>query len=63
MKISEISESSKSFFMKCKRVWHILKKPTTEEFWTVTKISAIGILVVGVMGFAISIIVNAFFLR
>ena len=25
-------ESLKSFFSKCKRVWHTLKKPTKEEF-------------------------------
>lgn len=61
MNVNEMSESSKSFFLKCKRVWHTLKKPTSDEFWTVTKISAIGILLVGVIGFVISIIVNAFF--
>ncbi len=61
MEVNEISESSKSFFLKCKRVWHTLKKPTTEEFWMVTKISAVGIAIVGILGFAISIVVNAFF--
>jgi|TARA_Y100000310_G_scaffold125312_1_gene124067 protein transport protein SEC61 subunit gamma-like protein len=45
----------KSFFFKSKRVWHVLKKPTKEEFVTIAKISAIGILVVGVVGFMISI--------
>ncbi len=61
MNMNEFSESSKMFFLKCKRVWHTMKKPTTEEFWTVTKISAVGILIVGILGFAISIVVNAFF--
>lgn len=61
MNSKEMIESSKMFFLKCKRVWHTLKKPTTEEFWTVTKISAVGIAIVGVIGFAISIVVNAFF--
>ena len=45
----------KSFFFKSKRVWHVLKKPTKEEFLTIAKISAVGILVVGVVGFMISI--------
>ena len=45
----------KSFFFKSKRVWYVLKKPTKEEFVTIAKISAIGILVVGVVGFMISI--------
>lgn len=61
MNMNEFSESSKMFFLKCKRVWHTLKKPTTEEFWMVTKISAVGILIVGILGFAISIVVNEFF--
>ncbi len=61
MNTKEMIESSKSFFLKCKRVWHTMKKPTTDEFWMVTKISAVGILIVGILGFAISIVVNAFF--
>jgi len=35
-----------------------LKKPTREEFEQTTKISAIGILVIGVGGFLISILMN-----
>ncbi|PIO08801.1 protein translocase SEC61 complex subunit gamma [Candidatus Pacearchaeota archaeon CG10_big_fil_rev_8_21_14_0_10_34_12] len=50
----------KSFFFKSKRVWHVLKKPTKDEFISVAKISAIGILIIGVLGFAISIAVNLF---
>jgi len=56
----EITTSTKSFFIKCQRVWHTLKKPTTEEFWTVAKISALGIFIIGVLGFLISIIVHIF---
>jgi len=46
---------AKSFFFKSKRVWHVLKKPTREEFVKITKISALGILIIGVGGFIISI--------
>jgi|TARA_Y100000310_G_scaffold167546_1_gene167331 protein transport protein SEC61 subunit gamma-like protein len=52
--------NAKSFFFKSKRVWHVLKKPSREEFEQTTKISAIGILIVGALGFAISIIMNLF---
>ena len=52
--------NAKSFFFKSKRVWYVLKKPTREEFEQVTKISAIGILIIGVLGFAISILMNLF---
>lgn len=44
----------KSFVIQSKRVWQVLKKPTGAEFKTVSKVSAIGILIIGVLGFAIS---------
>jgi len=50
----------KSFFFKSKRVWYVLKKPTKEEFLMITKISALGIFVVGIAGFAISIVMGYF---
>ena len=53
-------ERLKTFTLKSKRVWHSLKKPTRKEFWSVTKISAIGIVILGVLGFLISIIMKAF---
>lgn len=52
---------TKSFALKCKRVWHALKKPSKEEFKQVTKISAIGIAILGVLGFLVSVIIKAFF--
>lgn len=50
----------RSFFLKCKRVWHTLKKPTKEEFQQTTKISAIGIGILGLLGFVIALIMNIF---
>ncbi|MFH1585402.1 MAG: protein translocase SEC61 complex subunit gamma [archaeon] len=52
--------STKSFFIKCKRVWHILKKPSRKEYEMVAKVSAIGILILGVLGFLVSIVMNVF---
>ena len=46
-----------SFFIQCKRVWHILKKPTNGEFSSIAKVSAFGILVLGALGFLIADIV------
>ena len=48
----------KNFVEKSKRVWLVLKKPTRKEFESVAKISAIGILLLGALGFLISIIVK-----
>jgi protein translocase SEC61 complex gamma subunit len=50
----------KSFLLQCSRVWTVLRKPNMHEVKMVSKISAIGILAIGLMGFVISIIMNAF---
>ena len=52
--------NTKSFLMKCKRVWHVLKKPTKKEFLMITKISAIGIVLLGLLGFILSLIMKIF---
>lgn len=44
----------KSFGQQCLRVWHLLKKPSREEFKTIAKVSAIGLGVVGLLGFLIA---------
>ena len=49
-----------SFFLKCKRVWIALKKPTKKEFETIAKISAIGIVLLGLIGFVISLLMKFF---
>jgi len=56
----KVLTSLKSFIEKCKRVWMVLKKPTKQEFITVAKVSAVGILVIGLLGFIISIIMKLF---
>ena len=50
--------SAKSFFLKCKRVWYVMKKPTNREFSMIAKISAIGVLVIGFFGFLVSITIK-----
>jgi len=56
----KILTTIKSFFLKCKRVWYALKKPSRKEFETITKVSAVGILALGILGFAISMIIKFF---
>ena len=52
-------QRSKHFYKKCKRVWYVLKKPSKKEFQMVAKVSAIGIVILGVIGFIISIIMKS----
>ncbi|MCR4284690.1 MAG: protein translocase SEC61 complex subunit gamma [archaeon] len=58
--MSEFSSKAKSFLVKCKRVWYVLKKPTKKEFLMVTKISAVGVFLLGLLGFLISLIMKIF---
>ena len=48
----------KSFLKQCGRVWQLLKKPSKEEFTTISKVSAIGLGLVGVIGFLVSMIMD-----
>ena len=50
----DIGTRLKSFLVQCTRVWHVLKKPTGTEFKTVSKVSAIGLLALGALGFLIA---------
>jgi len=50
----------KSFIIQSTRVWKLLKKPSMEEFKTITKVSALGILILGAAGFFISVIIGFF---
>ena len=49
-------EKIKSFIEKNMRVLRITKKPDKEEYLTVSKVSAIGILVIGLIGFILFVI-------
>ncbi len=53
-------EKTKSFLLKCRRVWQVLKKPSKKEFELTAKVSAIGIALLGLLGFIIAIIISIF---
>ncbi|HIH31265.1 TPA: protein translocase SEC61 complex subunit gamma [Candidatus Woesearchaeota archaeon] len=46
----------KNFVKECVRVLKVTKKPTKEEFKTISKISGLGILVIGLIGFLVHLI-------
>lgn len=50
-----------SKFMQYLRVWKLLKKPTYSEFMTISKVSFIGLLVIGALGFIISVSMKMMF--
>ena len=50
----------KSFISQCVRVWKILRKPNLEEFKTTSKVAALGLGAIGLIGFVISLAMNLF---
>jgi len=45
----------KTFIIESRRVFQITKKPSKEEFTTIVKVTAIGVAVIGFIGFVIQI--------
>lgn len=44
-----------SFVHQCVRVWYLLRKPTTQELKIISKVSLIGLGLVGLIGFLINL--------
>ena len=44
----------KSFITECIRVLKITRKPSKEEFKTIVKVSGLGMIVIGLLGFIIT---------
>jgi protein transport protein SEC61 subunit gamma-like protein len=51
----------KSFIRECIRVLKITKKPDAIEFRTIVKVSGLGILIIGLIGFVIQMVKLLFF--
>lgn len=47
-------EKLKNYIIECKRVLKVTKKPDRQEFTTIVKVSGVGILVIGLLGFLIN---------
>jgi protein translocase SEC61 complex gamma subunit len=54
----KLTRKISSEYHKYLRVWRLLKKPTMEEFKTISKVSIIGLLVIGALGFVINVAMN-----
>ena len=57
----KIMRKISSQYNKYLRVWRLLKKPSMEEFKTISKVSVVGLLVIGAVGFVISVIMKMMF--
>ena len=54
--MAEIVLKTREFILKCARVWAVMRKPTREEFKIIAQSAGIGMLVVGLIGFAVSVL-------
>ncbi len=46
----------KSFILECRRVWKVTKKPNRPEFISIIKVTGLGILIIGFIGFLIAML-------
>ncbi len=51
-------QKMRSFFLQSLRVWKILRKPTKFEYKTTIKVAALGIILLGLVGFLISLVMK-----
>lgn len=54
-------ESINSFLKQCERVLRVSKKPDAEEYKTVAKVTGLGIIVIGLVGFVVEIVSQLLF--
>mgnify|MGYP003967961267 CR=1 FL=1 len=51
-----MTQKFKNYVIECKRVLRVTKKPSNDEFKAIVKVSGLGILVIGAIGFLIQLI-------
>jgi len=56
MGISDLPKKFKGFTKECLRVLKVTKKPNQYEFKTIVKVSSLGMLVIGLIGFILVLI-------
>ncbi len=51
-----VKEKLSRFFQEALRVLRVTRKPTMEEYKVISKVSAIGILLIGLLGFILRLV-------
>jgi protein transport protein SEC61 subunit gamma-like protein len=46
----------REFMVECGRVLRVARKPSKHEYWTIAKVSGIGIMIIGLVGFLLHLI-------
>ncbi len=58
--IKKLQRNLSSKYHQYVRICRLLKKPTYSEFKTISKVSAVGLLIIGAIGFIINVGINFF---
>ncbi|MBT3397511.1 protein translocase SEC61 complex subunit gamma [archaeon] len=59
--VKKIARKLSSQYHKYLRIWRLLKKPSVQEFKLISKVTAFGLLIIGAIGFAISVAIKTVF--
>ena len=60
-KIASWKNKTRSFIRELIRVLKVTKKPDSVEFKTIVKVSSLGILIIGMIGFVVQMVKLLFF--
>ena len=58
MQVSELITRLKTFLIESKRVLSVTRKPSRAEFSTIVKVTGIGIILIGLIGFLLQMARN-----
>ena len=61
MKLNDFWSKLRQFIRECARVLRVTKKPGPVEFKTVVKVSGLGMILIGFIGFLIQMVYRLFF--
>ena len=56
MDVASWPGKTKNYVRECWRVLKVTKKPNNDEFKTIVKVSGLGMLIVGLIGFMITLV-------
>jgi len=54
--MKQFIQKVKTFLIECRRVLKVTRKPTKAEFKVIVKVSALGMMVIGTVGFIIQMV-------
>ncbi len=56
MGFTEWKQIAKEFVIECVRVLKVTRKPSKDEYRTIVKVSGLGILLIGLIGFIVAML-------